>query len=409
DMNLEECDNSTLGNYPEFDFWLTNRAGATAQDGCSSFTWSNNYNPSNWVTLCGNTRSVAVTFYATDNCNNVDSVTHIFSVGDVSAPLFVNCPRPPVIVDAPAGWCSSFANFSPIAATDNCSNVTVTQIDNTGYSSGSLFPVGTTILWYEAADECGNKDTCSIKIIVNDFHTPPTISCPADRTVNNDITMCGAVVNNLAPTGITDNCVNNLATTYTIRDKDNKIVGCGFNNASGFKFPVGKNTVNYTIQDQPLLLITEVVNDGVISGLEITNFGPARYDISCLSIERTGTAPEVFMVEDTILAVGGIYTHNFSNIPANSPGAYVIRFLDNFIDGVAINGFAPSDFSWSGSLSAGSIYRTKVCDTNTGMDFRRADDCNLNSFGTLNPGLPILPDNGGLTSLKNRPPSIAVC
>jgi hypothetical protein len=409
DINLEECDDSTLGNYPEFDFWLTNHAGAKAQDECGSFTWSNNYNPSNWVTLCGNTRSVAVTFYATDNCNNVDSITYNFSVGDVSAPLFVNCPRPPIIVDAPEGWCSSFANFSPIAATDNCSNVTVTQIDNTGYSSGSLFPVGTTILWYEAADECGNKDTCSIKIIVNDFHTPPTISCPADRTVNNDITMCGAVVNNLAPTGITDNCDNNLTTTYTIRDKDNRIVGCGFNNASGFKFPVGKNTVNYSIQDQPLLLITEVVNDGVISGIEITNFGPARYDISCLSVERTGTLPEVFIVEDTILAVGGVYTHNFSNIPANSPGAYVIRFLDNFIDGVAINGFAPSDFSWSGSLSAGSIYRTRVCDTNTGMDFRRADDCNLNSFGTLNPGLPILPDNGGLTSLQSRPPSFAVC
>ena len=409
DMEMEECNNPLSGNYPEFDYWLTNHAGATATDICGGYTWSNNYNPDQWETRCGNTRSVDVTFFATDICGNIDSITHTFSIGDVTAPAFTNCPSPPVIVDAPAGWCSAFANYAAINATDNCSSVTITQIDNTGYASGSLYPVGTTILMYEAADECGNKDTCTLKIIVNDFHTPPTIGCPIDVTVNNDLAMCGAIVRNIAPNGITDNCTNNLSVTYDIRDKDNNIVSCGFNDASGFKFSVGKNTVNYTVKDQPLLLITEIINDGITSGFEITNFGPAKYNIACLSMERIGTSPEVFIVPDTILDAGSVYVHNFTPIPIGSPAGYLIRYYDNFIDGVAINGFAPTQFSWTGALTANAIFRTRICDTNSNLDFRAADDCNLPTFGMVNPGLPILPDNGAVTSLQSRPPSIDVC
>ncbi|MEZ4909843.1 MAG: HYR domain-containing protein [Saprospiraceae bacterium] len=409
DMEMEECNNPLSGNYPEFDFWLTNHAGASATDICGGYSWSNNYNPNNWETRCGNTRSVDVTFYVTDICDNVDSITHTFSIGDVTPPTFTNCPSPPVIVDAPAGWCSAFANFAAISATDNCSTVTITQIDKTGYTSGSLFPVGTTILMYEADDACGNKDTCTLKIIVNDFHTPPTIECPVDLTVNNDLNMCGAIVRNIAPNGITDNCINNLSVTYDIRDKDNNIVTCGFNDASGFKFSVGKNIVNYTIKDQPLLLITEIINDGIVSGIEITNFGPAKYNIACLSMERIGTSPEVFIVPDAILDAGSVYTHNFTPVPVGSPAAYQIRYYDNFIDGVAINGFSPSEFSWTGSLMSNAVFRTRICDTNSNLDFSAADDCNLPTYGFINPSLPILPDNGAVTSLQSRPPSIDVC
>lgn len=262
---------------------------------------------------------------------------------------------------------------------------------------------------YEAADACGNKDTCTLKIIVNDFHTPPTIECPEDLTVNNDLNMCGAIVRNIAPNGITDNCINNLSVTYDIRDKDNNIVTCGFNDASGFKFSVGKNIVNYTIKDQPLLLITEIINDGIVSGIEITNFGPAKYNIACLSMERIGTSPEVFIVPDTILDAGSVYTHNFTPVPVGSPVAFQIRYYDNFIDGVAINGFSPSGFSWTGSLMSNAAFRTRICDTNSNLDFRAADDCNLPTYGFINPGLPILPDNGAVTSLQSRPPSIDVC
>ena len=45
-------------------------------DGCGGrIFWSNNFDPANWVQVCGNARFVDVTFYAEDECTNVDSIT----------------------------------------------------------------------------------------------------------------------------------------------------------------------------------------------------------------------------------------------------------------------------------------------------------------------------------------------
>ena len=234
DMNMEECIAPPAGNFPEFDFWLSDNAGATAVDGCGGrIFWSNNFDPANWMTICGNSRFVDVTFYAEDECMNVDSVTYRFSIGDATPPVFDNCPRPEITAAAPATWCSAFVNFSPVTATDNCSAVTLTRLDNTGLNSGDLFPVGITVLTWEARDSCDNADTCSLKIIVNDFHTPPTISCPGDTMAVNDPGLCGADVAaqlgvDLSPTEITDNCIdpnmpqeyNNVAVTYEVKNED---------------------------------------------------------------------------------------------------------------------------------------------------------------------------------------------
>ena len=412
DMNMEECTSPPAGNYPEFDFWLTNNAGATATESCGSFQWSNNYNPSRWIQLCGNTRYVDVTFYATDICGNVDSITHRFSIGDITPPVFTNCPRPPVIVGAPEGWCSAFVNFSQVAATDNCSSVVINQIDTTGLSTGSLFPVGLTVLSFEAIDECGNRSTCDIKVVVNDFHTPPTIACPQDITVDNDPLMCGAEVSNISPFNITDNCIHNVAVTYTILSMPNGVVTAdGILDASGTKFEVGSHQVIYTVQDQPILLITEVVNDGVVSGVEISNFGPADYDITCLEIHREGPDNESHIVPmGTILQPGQVYTHEFSVIPAGTPVAYRIGFLDRIIDGVALQAYSPS-FSWSGDLNGNHFIRNRILDTNTADDYQIVNQCDEGSFGFFNPELSdyIFPANGIRTSLQSRAPSVVSC
>jgi subtilisin-like proprotein convertase family protein len=402
DMNMEECIAPPAGNYPEFDFWLTNHAGATAADICGGYSWSNNYQPSNWVQQCGNTRYVDVTFYATDICGNVDSITHKFSIGDITPPVFTNCPRPPVIVDAPEGWCSSYVNFSPMAATDNCSAVTINQIDTTGLESGSLFPVGLTILIYEAVDQCGNKDTCQIKIVVNDFHTPPSITCPEDVIAVNDLGMCGAIVNNIAPVSVVDNCPDNTAVTYVVKDSLNNILLTGVEDASGEKFIVGRNDVTYTVTDQPILLITEVLQNGVISGVEIGNFGPASYNISCLTIRRTtsGINEDFIVPNGTIVGVGAVYTHNFSLIPAGQTATYSILFLDRVIDAITVN---------SGLLVGTDFYRCSVEDTDAQSDFKVADLCHTGSFGVWNPQLPIFTDNGTTTSLQSEDPSEASC
>ncbi len=345
-----------------------------------------------------------------DPTNNNDPT--VFQL-ECEVPMFTNCPRPPVIIDAPEGWCTAFANFSPPLAEAECGLDTILQVDMTGLNTGSLFPVGTTILKWVAIDMFGNvSDTCEIKIIVNDFHTPPTIACPEDVEAENDPNMCGAVVNDIAPPadGIEDNCPDNLAVVYTIEDEFGDVIFCGVEDASGTKFPVGSNTVNYTIYDQPILLITEIVQDGVMSGVEITNFGPASYDISCLVIGREGDTPEEYIVDDiTTIPVGGVYTQLFTNIPAGTSAGYYIGFMNNFIDAVAINGYIPTGFAWSGSIFGDDILRSSVCDTDSADDWFMATDCDAASFGILNDGLDILADNGTTTSLQSEAPSSANC
>ena len=332
---------------------------------------------------------------------------------DSTPPSFVNCPRPPVIVDAPAGWCSSFVNFSYPIAEDDCTareEIVIRQIDTTGLSTGSLFPVGLTTLIFEAKDKCGNRDTCSIQIIVNDFHTPPVIVCPADTMVINQPLMCGAVVNDIAPVSVTDNCPQNLAVTYCILDPQNQIVDCGIEDASGNKFATGDNKVVYKVQDQPLLLITEVQNNATANTLEITNFGPSALDISALVISRLGTSPSSTVVPSgTILANGATYTYAFSPIADNAPAGYTISFINNKIDGNATNGYTLVGYTWSGEIIGNNAYRSRICDTDSGSDFTVIDGSHLPSIGTLNSNLSVFTASGSTVSLQSELASEATC
>ena len=397
-----ECDQSGANNDDELLSWLNNNAGATASDMCSSVTWTNNYHIDNWVDGCNDSENIDVTFYATDVCGNVDSITYNFSTGDNTPPVFTNCPRPPVIVDAPQGWCSAFVNFSLPLATDNCGVPIVEQTDTTGLSTGDLFPVGLTILEFTATDSCGNSTICELKVVVNDYHTPPMIECPTDTTTVNDPGVCGAVVNDISPV-IDDNCPDNLAVVYEITDEFGFVIETGVEDASGVEFPGGTSTVKYTVFDQPIYLITEVLQDGTTSGVEIGNFGPASVNISCASLIRTTATDtvEYIIPNGTIVPVGGVYTYEFPEmIDAGVEATYSFVFLEREIDAITIN---------SGSLEGDDIIRIDAIDNDDESDFIVATDCDPSSYGMYNPQLPVFTDNGTTTSLQSEGPSSASC
>jgi uncharacterized Zn-finger protein/subtilisin-like proprotein convertase family protein len=406
-----ECDQNNAGNDDELLAWLNDNGGLMASAECLVFTWEHDFDPANWVEDCGATRHIDVTFTATDGCGTEVSETLTFGTVDNTAPEFTNCPRPPIIVDAPSGWCNSFVNFSPVAAIDNCGEVTINQVDNTGLSSGDLFPVGLTILQFEAVDECGNvTEVCDLKIIVNDFHNFPTISCPADLTVETTNQLCGAFVDGIGPIGVSDNCPDNVAVSYVVTNENNMIISCGLEDASVAIFEPGVNTVSYSVQDQPILLMTEVIEDGNISGIEITNFGPASLDISCLNISREGAGDTTAVVPNgTILGVGGIYTQTFDPIDLGTPAGYYISFIERIIDGVSLNGYQSSTYDWSGNLTAIAVLRSRVCDTDTADDWTVSTECNSVNFGFLNNGLPIFEDNGTTTALQSEDPNTMSC
>jgi len=411
DMAMEECDDPPLGNFPDFDFWLDNNAGATASDACGGIQWINNYNPANWIFTCGNTRYVDVLFTAIDDCGNLSTAEHRFGVGDVTPPEFVNCPRPPVIVNAPDQWCTAYANFELPTAEDNCGGtVVITRQDDTGLDSGDLFPVGTTILTYVAEDDCGNTSYCELKIIVNDFHTEPTIECPENIDAFTDTEICGSYIENLAPMAIEENCPDNLSVIYEIIAENDQIVSSGVLDASSSYFPQGLNVLNYAAIDQPILLITEVIQDNNVTGVEITNFGPANLDISCLDIIRELPVTEMHNVPNgTVLAPGDVYYHYFSNIPSGTPAGYYIEFVGRVIDGVSINGHPAVNYTFNGTLYGEDFHRLYVWDHDSQVDFEVADACLPGSFENLNPNLTIFPSNGTTVGLQEGEAGVSLC
>jgi SdrD B-like domain/HYR domain/PA14 domain/Secretion system C-terminal sorting domain len=78
--------------------------------------------------------------------------------------ITMSCPSN-VVVTA-TSQTGAVANFTAPTATTTCSSpATVTQ--TSGSPSGSVFPIGTTIITYSATNTCGNSTTCAFTVTVN--------------------------------------------------------------------------------------------------------------------------------------------------------------------------------------------------------------------------------------------------
>ncbi len=405
DMAMNECDNDPGGNFPEFDAWLESNAGATASDVCGSVTWTNDYSPTNFVETCPGTRSVDVVFTATDDCGNTSSVTHTWAVGDNTPPEFTNCERLPIVIGAPETWCEAFVNFSPLAASDNCtSDVIVSQIDNSGLNSGGLFPVGTTELTFLAVDACGNSTECSFKVIVNDFHTAPEFtSCPEDQSA-----LCGEDLPSDLAIEFEDNCPDNSAVIWKAEDPSGSVVASGMDVLeSTTQFTVGDHNVSFRVQDQPLLLITEVVQAGT-DMIEISNLGPATLDLNCLTINRYGNGVESdTLPAGTTLEPGAVMVYTFaSDIGYLEAAAYTLEYMNATFDQLAVNGYSISD--WTGNLNGGDVCRVWNWDHNSSNDWKVTLNCTQN-IGVLNNTLDFMANNSTSTSLQSEVASVSEC
>ena len=210
---------------------------------------------------CGAVVTFAVT-NVTDNCG-VSSVVatpasgSVFTVGTTPVVIVatdihgnsatngftvtINDTQPPVISGLPAGittqtgpgrtTCDQVVSWPAPTVTDNCGVSTVVSTP----ASGSLFPVGTTLVVTVATDVHGNTSTQLFNVVVVD-NTPPVITgAPADFTVMTGPgrATCDQVVSWPAPT-VTDNCsVSTVVATPP----------------SGSTFPVGVTPVTIVATD----------------------------------------------------------------------------------------------------------------------------------------------------------------
>lgn len=464
DMTVECASGGGL-NQSDFLSWINNNAYSTASDLCGQVTWSNDYTSSRWVEVCEFVRYIDVTFTATDACGNRSSTTHRFGTDDTTPPAFTNCPRPDLVVKAAPGTCGSFVNFSLPQAIDACDQtVEVRQIDGSGLQSGEMFPVGRTPLLYEAIDCSGNSTTCRIVIFVNDEDIP-VMDCPDDVFLQTDAGKCTAAMPRRNLT-LDDACRDHLSLIYKIEfpAASGEIIHQGIDIAHDVDIPQGLATIHYRVQDQPLVLITEVTQDITLTNggtdpvptyiqnlssvgddyLEITNFGPADYDLGGLEIERSGTGNdpenEMLVLPDSIvLKPGEVLVVHFGpgvdspqdrffnlplalDLPYNAGSAYSISLKGRVIDAVAINGFMAQGqghsavidtTDWSGIIPTvgnhGSIFRSGIWDNNDAKDWALSNVCEPATIGSYNKGFPVLSPNGTNATLQHQDPHRIEC
>ncbi len=179
-----------------------------------------------------------VTYEYNDIAGNGPAVcSFTVTVTDTEAPINTSCPGNITEVND-LGVCGAVVTYAAPVFADNCDGPGLSGNMTAGLASGSLFPVGVTTVTYEYNDIAGNGPAvCSFTVTVTDTEAPINTSCPGNITEVNDLGVCGAVVNYVAPE-FADNCDGpGLSGNMT----------AGL--ASGSLFPVGVTTVTYEYND----------------------------------------------------------------------------------------------------------------------------------------------------------------
>ncbi|WP_027003343.1 HYR domain-containing protein [Hugenholtzia roseola] len=130
-----------------------------------------------------------------------------------------------------------------------------------GFAANTLLGVGSHTVSFEATDNFGNTTPCSFTVTVTDTQSP-TITAPANVTVNTDLNACTASGVALGTATASDNC------TFTIT-----------NNAPA-TFPLGNTTVTWTVTDANGLTATATQIVTVVDNQNPTITAPAALNIT---------------------------------------------------------------------------------------------------------------------------------
>ncbi|MBB3838370.1 hypothetical protein FHS57_002375 [Runella defluvii] len=181
-------------------------------------------------TIVSGAGNMTVTITVTDNSDNVSTCTFTVNTTDVTPPS-LSCPATQTL-ELGANCSAILPDYRNLAtASDFCGMQGVVQSPSAGTNVSG---VGTMTVTIRATDINGNFTDCTFTVNVVD-NTAPTITCPANISVNSTAGQCGAVVTYMAPVG-SDNC-SGVVTT--------QIAGL----ASGATFPVGVTTNTFRVTD----------------------------------------------------------------------------------------------------------------------------------------------------------------
>jgi hypothetical protein len=179
-----------VANPGQLSAWLAARGGASASDACGAVTWTNNYDPINFVPGCGGGGTVNVTFTATDECGNSSPTSANFTITDTTAPTLVT-PASNLEVECDGSGNTTqlnawLANNGGATATDPSGPLTWSNDYDPSHFIGGCGATGSVTVVFTVRDDCDNSTSTSGTFIIEDT-TAPTIDTPAgDLTVQCD-------------------------------------------------------------------------------------------------------------------------------------------------------------------------------------------------------------------------------
>lgn len=179
---IVECDGA--GNQNTFNAWLLNQGGAIASDVCNDITWSDDYDPDHFVSICGQwVGYVDVIFTATDDCGNSTATSARFEIEDTTAPEITQGPShittecgPKATGEDMSSWLNAQAGAM---AQDICSDVHW-SFDLIDFRPGCSLTTGEWDWRFTARDDCGNAVTAQATYYKED-HTPPALVLPFEE------------------------------------------------------------------------------------------------------------------------------------------------------------------------------------------------------------------------------------
>lgn len=213
-----------------------------------TFTNTLNYN-------CSEIGNNTVIFKATDAGGNFSTCTAQVSVLDTTAPVAVCQNITRNLSSSNPGNITVSANDFNNGSTDNCSIVLYEFSDNggTSYQTSKTYncgDIGIKNIIFRVTDQSGNKKSCNATLTILDV-TNPSLTCPSSISIANDVNVCNATRNITVPTP-TDNCTVTSIELNIVKPTGPPVNLTGLTAGSVISqvFPVGINTLTYTVKDQ---------------------------------------------------------------------------------------------------------------------------------------------------------------
>jgi len=238
-----------------------------------------------------NVGTYVVSYNSTDCHGNAATTKYrTVHVVDTTAPVITGCPTGTKVNNG-AGQCGAVVTWVLPTASDACCLFSFTS----DWQSGSLFPVGSTVVTYAAKDCNGHTTTCSFTVTVVDIEKPVITLVGGNMTVG-----CSSPFTDPGATA-TDNCCAGplvVAGTVDMANVGTYVISYDSTDCQGNAAVTKYRTVHVVDTIAPAIIgcpgNISVGNDSGQCGAVVSWTLPTAYDACCLSSFSSDWLPGSF-------------------------------------------------------------------------------------------------------------------